>query len=121
MRNRLLGIVSVVFALSAITACGSSPSAADQAPKPGRATEARLIRSPGPLRFQTSSRSFTFRIEVPVDEEGRADVSGMRVMGSMGTATREEIANWLSRATFAPAREDGVPVRGVYKMTLKSR
>ena len=121
MRNRLLGIVSVVFALSALTACGSSSSATDQAPEPNRATEPRLIRSPGPLRFRTDSRSFNFRIELHIHEEGRAEVGGMRVLGSMGNATREEITSWLLGATFAPARQDGVPVRGVYKMILKSR
>jgi hypothetical protein len=58
---------------------------------------------------------------VPIDEAGQADVSGMRVMGTMGSATREEIASWLDRAAFAPARQDGVPVRGVFKMQLRSR
>jgi hypothetical protein len=58
---------------------------------------------------------------VPIDEAGQADISGMRVMGTMGSATREEIASWLARAAFAPARQDGVPVRGMFKMHLKGR
>jgi hypothetical protein len=102
-------------------ACARSSGATDgSAPKPGRITEPR-INTAGQLRFTTTARRFDFRIEVPVDEQGRADVTGMRVMGNMPNTTREDIASWLSRATFHPARQDGVPVRGVFKMHLRNR
>ena len=121
MSFRLLRSLAIVATLSATAACGGGSRSADQAPQPARASEPRLIRSGGPLRFTTNTRRFDFRIDVSIDEEGRPDVSGLRVMGNMGSGTREEIASWLARATFAPARLNGVPVRGTYQMHIKSR
>lgn len=111
-----LGIILV----SAASCAGGSASTESGALKPGRITEPR-INTAGQLRFSAPSRRFDFRIEVPIDEQGRADVTGMRVMGNMPNTTREDIASWLSRATFYPARQDGVPVRGVFKMQLRNR
>jgi hypothetical protein len=112
--------VFVGIALIAAVACARSSGATDRSPKPGRISEPR-INNAGQLRFSVPARNFDFRIEVPVDEQGRADVTGMRVMGNMPNTTREDIAAWLSRATFHPARQDGVPVRGIFKMQLRNR
>ena len=120
MSNKLLRVLSLVAILGVSACASSSNTAADAAPKPGRIIPPR-IQNAGTLRFTTNSRTFNFRIEVPVDEEGRADATGMRVMGNMANVTREEIISWLSRATFYPARQDGVPVRGTFRMDLQRR
>ena len=121
MSSRLLRIIGLAAVLGATAACGGRAASAELAPKASRPSAPRLIRAAGPLRFTTNTRRFDFRIDVSIDEEGRPDVSGMRVMGNMGSGTREEIASWLARATFTPARLNGVPVRGTFQMALKSR
>ena len=58
-------------------------------------------------------------IEVEVDESGRADVSTLKLMGSGVSDNQHAIRQWLEQALFAPARQNGVPVRGVFKASLE--
>ena len=61
----------------------------------------------------------TLLIEVEVDEEGRADVNTLKVSGQGTTENRSAIEHWLGTVTFRPAQQNGVPVRGVYKMKVE--
>jgi hypothetical protein len=98
--------------------CAHPSSATDSGLKPGKIIPPR-IHPAGPLQFETNTSKFDYIIELPIDEQGRPDISGMRVMGSMPSRTREDLAAWFARATFDPARQDGAPVRGVFKMNLR--
>jgi hypothetical protein len=117
MIARLLSIC-LALAMTTSAGCAHTSSSADSAPKPGKIIPPR-IHPAGGLRFETNVMKFDYLIEVPIDERGQPDISGMRIMGNMPPRTREDIAEWIGRATFDPARQDGVPVRGVFKMNLR--
>jgi hypothetical protein len=117
MISRLLAVCLAVM-VAGSPGCASQSASADRAPKPGKIIPPR-IHPAGGLRFETNVMKFDYLIEVPIDERGQPDISGMRIMGNMPPRTREDIAEWIGRATFDPARQDGVPVRGVFKMNLR--
>ena len=68
-----------------------------------------------------SSVPMTLLIEVEVDEQGRADVNTLELSGQGTTENRSAIEHWLGTVTFRPAQQNGVPVRGVYKMKVEGR
>lgn len=70
-----------------------------------------------PLRLRSrSSTRFHGEVQVPVDATGRPDVLGIRVIGTMDSLMKQDLQEWLSTTSFVPAKRDGVPVAGVFKM-----
>jgi hypothetical protein len=120
MRLRLLsvGVFMIAGVLSA--GCAHSSTSADSAPKAARIIPPRLLPS-GPIQLRASRRASYANIELMVDENGRPDVTSIRVIGNIEEATRRDIATWLEQASFAPAKQEGVPVRGLFKMSMKLR
>ena len=79
-------------------------------------------------RMTGSGRQFSIRstggrpsgiVEVPVDATGRADVFGIRFIGRFSDVTRRDITDYIADATFVPAKRNGIPERGVFKMTFR--
>jgi hypothetical protein len=60
-------------------------------------------------------------IEVEIDASGRADLSTLELMGAGASDNRHVIQQWLEQSIFAPARQNSVPVRGVFKTSLEVR
>lgn len=114
-RFALLVVMAIISA-----SCASSSNSSGGGKKPDLIIDPK-IKPAGPLRFTADRRFREFSIEVSVDETGRADVAGMRVIGDLPQITRDDIAAWLSASTFEPARQGGVPVRGVFKMQMRAR
>ena len=78
------------------------------------------MQQQGVLRLRTrSARPFRGTVEVPIDENGRADIFRIRVMPQMDELLRRSIEEWIQGVEFTPARRDGVPVAGVFKMKFK--
>lgn len=61
------------------------------------------------------------KIEVAVDVSGRADLSTLRVTGRGAATNQAAIARWLENARFEPARQDGQPVRGIFRREIAAR
>lgn len=80
----------------------------------------RMLPTGAPLRLRsTSSRPFRGTVEIPVDVNGRPDEYSIRVIGNMNELTKRDLREWLAQTTFVPAKRDGVPVPGVFKMTFR--
>ena len=60
-------------------------------------------------------------IRVMVDPNGRADISTLQMTGNALSDNRNAITEWLARSMFEPATTDGLPVRGEFRMTLKTK
>ena len=58
-------------------------------------------------------------VEIPVDASGRPDIYGIRFIGTFSDVTRRDIADFVSQASFIPAMRNGVPEKGVVKMTFR--
>ena len=117
MSARSIATLLVVLALSG---CAHSRASGDPAPAPSVVVPPRVTQQQSVLRFRTRSPTrFRGTVEVPVDENGRAEVFRMRVMPRMDDLMRRDIEEWLQGVTFKPATRDGVPVAGVYKMTFR--
>ena len=120
MRFRFVLSAMIVLGVG-LTACAHpSASASDEASRLTRVIPPR-IRSAGPLRFRAPASGLNVQIEVPISEDGIADASGMHAMGRMPADTRSDIEQWLLQTTFVPATQGGVPIRGIFKMNLRTR
>jgi hypothetical protein len=61
-------------------------------------------------------------VEAMIGTDGRAEMPTMRISGSAATAVnRDDIADWLQRATFTPAMRAGQAVRGPFRMRVELR
>jgi hypothetical protein len=56
-------------------------------------------------------------LDVDVAPDGRADLSTLRLSGSLAETNRVRLESWLRRARFQPATRNGVAVRGHFRMT----
>ena len=111
----------------AALACASS-GGTESGREPRYEAPRLLTRTRPQLRMNTMSPSMPgtpaplrLSIEVEVDEQGRADVKTLTVNGPGATDNRAAIELWLNEASFEPATRGGVPVRGVYKMSVEGR
>ena len=111
-------IVGMLVVLAASDcAHASAPSTPEPAAEKSVYVQPRIAQQQGVLRIRTrSSRPFRGTVEVPIDENGRADTFRIRIMPSMDDLLRSSIIDWLQGVEFIPARRDGVPVAGVFKM-----
>lgn len=123
-RGRRLRTVLTALAGLAAAACASGGGAAG--PRAGRTEPPQMIstaRIPE-LRLSASAPGqdpVDLRIEVAVDENGRADLSTLRVSGRGAGANQPAIARWLAAARFRPAQRDGKPVRGIFRRDVAAR
>jgi hypothetical protein len=60
-------------------------------------------------------------ILVQVDTTGRADLSTLQVTGPGADANRSAVADWLRTARFEPARLNGYPVRGWFRVAAEAK
>jgi hypothetical protein len=67
----------------------------------------------------SSSRPFRGTVEIPIDDQGRADVFGMRVIGTMDDTMKKSLQEYLRTLEFSPATRDGVPVVGIFTMKFR--
>jgi hypothetical protein len=58
-------------------------------------------------------------MEIPVDPSGVPDVFGIKFQGTFDDLAKQDLADWISQSTFAPARRNGAAVAGVMKITFQ--
>lgn len=69
----------------------------------------------------TADTPVVVEVLVDIDRNGRADLSTLKVIGSGADANRALIADWLRTAVFEPARKNGAPIRGQFRMSAEAR
>jgi hypothetical protein len=114
-------IVALLFiVVFAACAHGGASGAGDPASVKSVVIPPRITQQQSVLRFRTRSPGrFRGTVEIPVDENGRAEIFRIRVMPRMDDLMRQSIEEWLQGVTFIPAKRDGVPVAGVFKMSFR--
>ncbi|NUO38867.1 MAG: hypothetical protein HOQ17_00390 [Gemmatimonadaceae bacterium] len=60
-------------------------------------------------------------ILVQIDTTGRADLSTLQITGPGADANRQPVADWLRTARFEPARLNGYPVRGWFRVAAEAK
>ncbi len=58
-------------------------------------------------------------VQVPIDSMGRAEMIGIMFRGTFSDITRRDITDFVSQASFAPAKRNGIPERGVFTLTIR--
>jgi hypothetical protein len=114
-------IVACALGLVAVPACSHSvTSSPEAAPSPKQKDVVIPPRMTGSARVGIRSIGGPPRgtVEVPIDVTGRPDVFGMRYLGTFSEMTKRDIADYISQARFAPGTRNGIPERGVFKMTF---
>ena len=104
-----------------IVALGCASASTNRSVPPRLMTRTNMPQLSMPSSPGASRAPMSLQIEVEVDEEGRADVNTLKLSGQGTTENRAAIEHWLGTVTFQPAQENGVPVRGVYKMRVEGR
>jgi hypothetical protein len=117
--RRVRVVVSVLVALLApllAAACAHRPDTSAAAPR-GRVDPPTMQRGAAPEVRGEVTASY----EVMVDATGRADVSTLRLSGTLSSSDRVAVERWIADARFTPARLNGHPVAGLYKGGFKTR
>ena len=119
--RRLLSVGAFLVAGVLSAGCAHSSTSTDSAPKAPRVIPPKLLPS-GPIQLTTTRRGGAYAdIELTVDATGRPDMTSLRVIGNIEERTKRDIGAWLEQANFKPATQLGVPVAGVFKMSIKLR
>ena len=120
--HRLLCTLSVAgfAALAAPTAASAQLPASTKEAEPERVTppiptgNARLV-----LTAENADTIYAATITVDVDASGNALLNTLVLGGSAGEFNRKAITEWLRKTTFRPAKRNGVPVRGTFRVTAE--
>jgi hypothetical protein len=119
--RRLLSVSAFLIAGVIGIGCAHSSTSADSTPKPARVIPPKLLPS-GPIQLSTSRGGGAYAdVELNIDATGHPDMTSLRVIGNIEERTKRDIGLWLEQANFKPATQLGVPVPGVFKMSIKLR
>jgi hypothetical protein len=114
---KLSGRTLAVLSLTLLSACARHKVLVPDAmtpPRPQSESRPALVGA-------TADNPVAVEALVDIDANGRADLSTLKVTGPGADGNREIIANWLRDAVFEPARKNGVPVRGQFRMSAEAR
>ena len=117
-------IRSCVLVLNLIAAAACAHGGASGASRTDAADNSvyvapKVMGAPPVMRLRTQSARFRGTIEIPISADGRADVFGLRSTQVIDPLMKTDLQDWLQQVSFIPAKRDGVPVAGVFKMTFR--
>lgn len=69
----------------------------------------------------TPQQPIVLDILVQIDTLGIADLSTLQITGTGVDANRRVVSDWLRTARFEPARLDGYPVRGWFRVSAEAK
>jgi hypothetical protein len=117
---------TVLLALNLITisACahppkGSSEVSGSEVHTDDVVIQPRMLGSKTQLMLRSRGVRPQGTIEIPVNASGIPDVFGMRFIGTFDDLTRQDLSDWIGQSMFAPAKRNGLPAAGVFKMTFR--
>jgi hypothetical protein len=109
------------LALVSLVLVGGCASARTRAAEPEELAPPRPRSASRPtLVGATIERPVSVELAVEVDEGGIPDVATLALTGAGADANRGVIVEWLRATVFAPARRNGVPVRGTFRMSAEA-
>ncbi len=116
--SRITGRPVLLVALLLSAACAGAP----RDPDSGTATAASRAEPPQLRVPASTSTRATVRvdIEVMVDAAGRPDMKTFKATGLGADLNADALRTWIEAANFRPARLDGSPVPGLFKMRLEA-
>jgi hypothetical protein len=120
--NRLLCALSLVGAATFVV----PSSAAAQGGLPLPVTPDRLS-PPIPLGnthpvlvAENADTIYAVHVTVDIDANGKADLNTLTLTGAAAEINRKAMTDWLRETTFRPAKRNGVPERGTFRMTAET-
>jgi len=118
MFSKFIRASVLIVCLDTAAACASS-SGSLTVPGASKAEiiPAKMKSTGGPAIMYMPA--FHGTVEVPIDETGRPLTSEARFIGNASSEARREITAWIERLSFDPATQNGVPVRGKFRMKFK--
>ena len=69
----------------------------------------------------TAQQPVAIDIVVQIDTLGRADLSTLQLTGTGTDANRQVVSDWLRNQRFEPARLNGYPVRGWFRVSAEAK
>lgn len=113
------GLFALAFLL--VSACSVRPGI-NPTLEQEELTPPRPISGGGPaLIGATPQAPVSVDILVQIDTVGRADLSTLQVTGQGADTNRPVITEWLRTARFEPARLNGYPVRGWFRVVAEAK
>lgn len=121
MNRRVVVVLGVGMLLSG---CAANSAATQDVNPPGVTAPTLTVKSAPDITYPAGPMNgivLDLRVSVKVDSLGTPDLSTLQVRGLGATDNRENITRWLERARFAPARQDGRNVAGVFTARFRAR
>jgi hypothetical protein len=121
MLLRRLVIPALSVGILASAACAHQATSADatEAPKAARIQPPKMLRGAVP-RLRTPGK-FDAKIEVMIRADGQPEMTTLVITGSMSGEIRSELRDWIQDSQFEPARQGGLAVPAVFKMSMSVR
>lgn len=119
MRSRLTRglLTAAALLVSACTHAGINPTVEQE-----ELTPPTPITSGGPaLVGATPDRPVSLDILVAIDTLGHAELSTLQITGPGAEMNRKVVTDWLRSAEFDPARLNGYPVRGWFRVKADAK
>jgi hypothetical protein len=69
----------------------------------------------------TPQQPVTLDVLVQIDTLGVADLSTLQLTGAGADANRQVVSDWLRNQRFEPARLNGYPVRGWFRVAAEAK
>jgi hypothetical protein len=101
------------------TACASTKGTAAGGADAATITPPKRLTGPNPMLELRQEVRLT--IEVLIDAKGTPDMRTLRVTGQGSGPAQPAIEAWLASSRFEPAKQNGIPVAGLFKTELRSR
>jgi len=115
----LLALTSIAISSCAHPAKGSSEPVPTADASRDVVMPPQLLSSGGVIRLESSGGRTRGTVEVPIDAEGKPNLFAMRFIGTFSQVIRKSITEFIEQSTFVSATRNGVPVKGVFKMTFR--
>ena len=100
--------------LVALSACASGGTGSHTAPQ--------LVGNDYPS-LSTSGRPEPVRVALTmmINPDGSADLSTLKITGTVNAEQRDAVAAWAARSRFTPGMSAGQPVRAEYTLDMRTK
>lgn len=114
-------LVAFVAALVALSACAVRPGINPTVESVALTPPQRLSGDGPALVGATPEDPIALEVAVLIDVRGKADLSTLEITGAGVELNRRIVEDWLREAVFTPARRNGIPVPGWFRVELEAK